>query len=80
MTKSLPAPDFAPLDPDAYKQQATLLKALHCAHPVVYDGKERFVQVLHARQAGGRIEPEVWLTGSPEPVDLALITVAPAKQ
>lgn len=74
-TKALEVAPYAPLDDDEYKRQAVLLKALHCAHPVLYEGKNRFVQVMHARQAGGRIEGEVWLTGSPEPVDLKLITL-----
>lgn len=71
--------DFAPLDADECKHQMTLLKALHCAHPVQFGGRERFVQVIHARQAGGRIEMDVWLTGSSERVDPALITISPRK-
>lgn len=73
MSAALPAPDFAPLDENTCTQQIALLNALHCAHPILVDGKEQFVQVLHARQAGGRIEMEMWVMGCPDPVDLALV-------
>jgi hypothetical protein len=74
-TEALPAPTFEPLDPVEYKRQATLLKALHCAHPVMVDGKEFHLQVFHARQSGGRIEGEVWLAGNPESVEISRITI-----
>lgn len=77
---AIPAATYEPLDADEYKRQAALLKSLHCCRPVLYEGKERFIQVMHARQAGGRIEGEVRLTGGPESVDLKLIEFPPAKQ
>ncbi len=76
---ALPTPTFEPLDQNEYDRQRYLLKCLHCAKPVMVDGKEQFVKVLHARQAGGRIEGEVWMTGSPDPVDLKLINIPAAK-
>ena len=76
---ALPVVDYGALDDDERKHQMKLLKSLHCAYPVLLDGKERFIQVLHARQAGGRIEMDVWLTGSSERVDPGLIIVPPAR-
>lgn len=60
--------DFAPLDPDAYKHAAMLLKAQHCCHPVCHGGKAGFLQDFASRLAGGRVEVEVYLTGNPEPI------------
>lgn len=68
-------PTFDPLDADECKRQMTILKALHCAYPVSFDGKERFIQVVHARQSGGRIEMDVWLAGCADPVAPEMITI-----
>ena len=68
---------FAPLDPDEYKRQAVLLKAIHCAHPVMYQGKSAFIQVLRAGANGGSIEMEVYLAGKSEPVRVDEITLQP---
>ncbi len=73
--KTLEEPVFAPLDAEACTMQLALLKSLHCCRPVVVDGKEEFIQVVHSRQSGGRIEMEVWLTGKPDPVAPELITI-----
>lgn len=78
-TEAIPAATYEPLDADEYKHQAALFKSLHCCRPVLYEGKERFIQVIHARQAGGRIESDVWLTGG-DKVDPKLIALPPAKQ
>lgn len=56
--------EYAPLDEAEYKHQARLLRALHCAYPVLFEGRERFVQVIHSRLAGGRVDMDLWLTGS----------------
>jgi hypothetical protein len=74
-TEPIEAPKFEPLDADEYKRQATLLKTLHCARPVCIDGKEEFLRVIHARQSGGRIEMEVWITGRADPVAPESITI-----
>lgn len=73
-------PKFAALDDAARKHQVVLLNAMHCAHPVLLAGRERFIHVMHARQAGGRIEMDVWLTGSPEPVSPELLSLPTIKQ
>jgi hypothetical protein len=65
----LPVLNFEPLDKAAYDRQRMLLKALSCAHPVCYQGKNLFVQELTARQDGGRIQMTVYLTGNPTPID-----------
>lgn len=69
------ATEYAPLDKDACTHQLTILKALNCARPLLYRGQENFVQVVHARLAGGRVEMDVWLTGNPERVDPSELTV-----
>lgn len=66
---ALPVHDFAPLDEVEYKRQARLLKALHCAYPVQFEGRERFIQVLSSRLAGGRVLMEVYLTGDAVAID-----------
>jgi hypothetical protein len=66
---------YAPLDLTEYNRHAKLLRALHCAYPVLVDGRQCFIQVIHARLAGGRIEMEVYLTGNSTPVPLERITV-----
>lgn len=71
----LDAPDYAPLDEDACKLQLSLLKSLLCCRPVMVGGKEEFIKVVSARQCGGRIEMEVWLTGCADPVAPELITI-----
>lgn len=65
---SSPAPLYAPLDLAEYNRQARLVRAQHCAYPVVFEGQHRFIQVIHSRLAGGRVEMEIYLTGSPEPI------------
>lgn len=57
---ALPAHDFAPLDEVEYKRQARLLKALHCAYPVQFEGRERFI---HQRAPGRRPSKriEIWI-------------------
>ena len=66
---------FAPLDPDEYKRQAVLLKALHCAHPVSIEGKVGFLHTLTVSQAGGRIEMQAYLAGRAEPVKVEEIAL-----
>lgn len=75
MTSDITAPDFEPLDEKEYMLQLKILKTLHCARPVLVDGKEEFIKVVHARQSGGRIEMEVWITGRAVPVAPELITI-----
>ena len=69
-----------PLDPDAYKHQAHILRAMHYCIPVMHEGLSQFVQVVNSRLAGGRVQMDVYLTGKPDPIDSSKITLAePAK-
>lgn len=76
MTNALPAHDYAPLDPDEYKRQATLLKAQHCAHPVMLGDREHFIHTLSVEPVGGRIGMTAYLMGDPTPYDSAQIKIA----
>jgi hypothetical protein len=79
MSAALSTPEYTALDEDAYKHQRLLLKAQHCAYPVQFDGKERFIHTLTSALAGGHVEMTVYLTGSPAPIDSAQITVPERK-
>lgn len=72
---ALPAAEVEPLDKAAYDHQRMLLKALHCAHPVLHDGRQRFVQVVTARQDGGRIEMVLYMAGDPAPIDASAVSL-----
>ena len=71
----LPATDFAPLDVDEYRRQELLSRALHCAHPVLMDGKYQYISALTSAESGGRIEMTVYLKGRVDGVDSRRITV-----
>lgn len=64
-----------PLDPEAYRKQMQLLEALHHATPVLFKGRQQFMQVLTPRLAGGRIQMDVYLQGRPVPVDSSEISL-----
>jgi hypothetical protein len=76
MTATLPLPAHSPLEPDAYKHQARLLLAQHSARPVLFDGKENFIQVIDSRLAGGRVDMTVYLIGNQNPIDSSRIALA----
>jgi hypothetical protein len=69
MTRALPEPVFVPINAEEYLRQATLLKALHAAHPVQVGSRVGFVHTVRAQQAGGRIQMDVYLAGDPAPID-----------
>lgn len=64
-----------PLDPEAYRHQMLLLKAMHHAQPVLHGSCQQFLQVLTPRLAGGRVQMDVYLQGRPAPVDSSEITL-----
>ncbi len=76
MKSTLPAPVFEPVDQAAYDHQRMLFKARHCAHPVLYQKKNAYIQDLHVGESGGRIVMTVYLKGSSEPIDSNLIDLA----
>lgn len=80
MAEGIVSTDYTPLDLSEYNRHAKLLRALHCAYPVLFEDKQCFIQVIHARLAGGRIEMEVYLTGNPQPIDIERITVPEQKK
>lgn len=80
MRGAITAPDYAPLDQDEYKRQALLLRSLHCARPVMFDGRQAYIHTLSASVAGGRIEMTAYLTGDPTPIDATCLIVAVANE
>lgn len=72
---ALPAADFEPLDKATHDHHLALLTALGCARPVLYEGRQRFIQVATARQDGGRIEMVVYLAGDPAPIDASAVSL-----
>jgi hypothetical protein len=73
-------PTYAPVDLAEYNRQARLLRAQHCAYPVLFDDQQRFIQVINSRLAGGRVEMEIYLTGDPQPIDSKEICLSEAPQ
>ena len=76
MTLRTTAAPTGPLDPEAYRHQMPLLKAMHHATPVMVDGKQQYLQVLTPRLAGGRVQMDVYLQGNPVAIDSSKITLA----
>lgn len=66
---------YEPLDKDACTHQLTIVKAMHCTRPLLYKGRENFVQVVNVRLLGGRIEMDVWLTGNSNRIDPSELSV-----
>jgi hypothetical protein len=64
-------PDF-----DPPKHNRVLLHALQTAHPVLYEGHERFIQVVRYELIGSEVETAVYLTGSPSPLAGRQLTLA----
>lgn len=75
MSTILTSSEYAPLDPEEYKRQLLLLRSLHCARPVILDGKQAYIHTLSASQDGGHIEMTAYMTGDPTPVDATRLVV-----
>lgn len=80
MTGPLPITQDTPLDPEAYKHQLLLLKSVHCARPVLYQDRNRFINGLSLYQDGGRVAMTVYLAGTKEGIDSTEIQIKPATQ
>jgi hypothetical protein len=69
-----------PLDPAAYRHQMLLLRSAHCARPVLYQERNRFINGLSLYQNGGRVSMTVYLAGSKEGIDSTDVQIKPAAQ
>ena len=63
MTGPVEADQVEPLDVNAYRHQALLLKSAHCARPVVHQGLHQFINGLTLYHDGGRVGMLVYLAG-----------------
>lgn len=63
MTGPIATTQNVPLDPDAYRHQLLLLKSMHCARPVLYQGLNEFIQCITLNLSGSQIDATVHLHG-----------------
>lgn len=75
MTGPIPNNQDEPLDPEAYAHQVKLLKSAHCCRPVLYQGKQQFINGLTVHHAGGRVGMIVWLAGNKDAIDSADVQI-----
>lgn len=75
MTGPVPTNQDEPNDPAAYRAHLLLLKSMHCARPVVYQGKNRFISCLTANRDGGHISMTVYLAGMTDGIDSSEIEI-----
>ncbi|WP_027864283.1 hypothetical protein [Massilia alkalitolerans] len=80
MTAPVPTEQDTPLDTAAYRHQMLLLRSAHCARPVLYQDRNRFINGLSLYQDGGRVSMTVYLAGSKEGIDSTEIQIKPAAQ
>lgn len=80
MTGPVPNNQDEPNDPAAYRAHLLLLKSMHCARPVLYQGKKQFITCLTANRDGGRISMLVYLAGKPGGIDSKEIEVQPTNK
>lgn len=78
MTGPVPTNQDTPLDPAAYRHQMLLLRSAHCARPVLYQDRNRFINGLSLYQNGGRVSMTVYLAGTKEGIDSTEIRIKPA--
>ena len=69
MTGPVPTNQDEPNDPGAYREHLLLLKSMHCARPVAYQGKNQFITCLNANRDGGHISMTVYLAGKTGGID-----------
>ncbi len=75
--EALPAPTFDLLDEDASMHQLRIHRCLLAGRQVMFEGRLCYVDVMHARRAGGGTPAEVWVGGRPDPVDPSELTIPP---
>lgn len=71
-------PNDTPLDQEAYRHQLLMLKSAHCARPVLYQNRNRFINSLTLYQNGGRVSMLVYLAGSKDGVDSTEVQIKSA--
>lgn len=79
MTGPVDADQVEPLDLNAYKHQALLLKSAHCCRPVVHQGLHQFINGLTLFHDGGRVAMLVYLAGIPGGIDSNEVQIKVAK-
>lgn len=80
MTGPVQANQDEPNDPAACREHLRLLKSMHCARPVVYQGKNHFITCLTANRDGGHISMIVYLAGRPDGIDSSEIEIRPTNK
>jgi hypothetical protein len=61
----------------AARHNRVLLHALQTAHPVMFNDRKGFIQVVTFSQSGGSIEAVIYLSGNPAPIEANQISLAP---
>lgn len=64
-----------PLDEAAYRHHWALLKSMHCARPVLYQGRRQFISCLTINGTGTQIDMLVYLAGIRDSINSAEIEV-----
>lgn len=75
MNAPLNSTEYGPLDEAVYRHQSLLLRSLHCARPVMLDGRQQYIHTISASQDGGHIEMTVYMAGDPTPISSTSIEV-----
>ncbi|MBY0237897.1 MAG: hypothetical protein K2X55_01135 [Burkholderiaceae bacterium] len=65
---------YSPAD-DPQRHNRVLLHAWQATHPVLYCGRQRFIQGLRFMTEGSALDAAVYLTGNPQPVPAVEVTL-----
>lgn len=80
MTGPVADTEDKPLDAETYKHHLLLLKSMHCARPIVYQGLYQFIKCLTLNGSGGGIDMIVYLAGIKGGIDSSEIQIKFAGQ
>lgn len=80
MTGPVPNNQDEPLDAAAFAHQLRLLKSAHCCRPVLYEGKQQFINSLTVHHGGSGVGMIVWLKGSGAAIDSVDIQIKPSSK
>lgn len=80
MTGPIPNNQNQPNDPAAYQEHLLLLKSMHCARPVSYQGPNQFITCLTANRDGGHISMTAYLAGKTGGIHSSEIGVPPTNK